>query len=54
MTMKPWVWAWAAAALAFAATVLLTSGRGAGELAYAALSFGAFAAIEHFPGDDAI
>ncbi len=45
MTMKPWVWAWAAAALAFAATVLLTSGRGAGELAYAALSFGAFAAI---------
>ncbi|MEC9198997.1 MAG: ABC transporter permease [Pseudomonadota bacterium] len=45
MTMKPWVWAWAAAGLAFAATVLLTSGRGAGELAYAALSFGAFAAI---------
>ncbi|PRY87339.1 ABC transporter permease [Donghicola tyrosinivorans] len=45
MTMKPWVWAWTAAALAFAATVLLTSGRGAGELAYAALSFGAFAAI---------
>ncbi|NVO24763.1 ABC transporter permease [Donghicola mangrovi] len=45
MTMKPWVWAWAAAALAFSATLLLTSGRGAGELAYAALSFGAFAAI---------
>lgn len=42
---RPWVWAWAAAALAFAATILLTSGRGAGELAYAALSFGAFAAI---------
>lgn len=45
MSMKPWVWAWAAAGLAFAATLGLTSGRGAGELAYAALSFGAFAAI---------
>lgn len=45
MSVKPWVWAWLAAALAFAATLVLTSGRGAGELAYAALSFGAFAAI---------
>lgn len=45
MTMKPWVWAWAAAGLAFVVTLMLTSGRGAGELAYAALSFGAFAAI---------
>jgi len=34
-----------AAALAFALTLGLTSGRGADELAYAALSFGAFAAI---------
>ncbi|MCR9110054.1 ABC transporter permease [Marivita sp. XM-24bin2] len=45
LTMKPWVWAWAAAALVFSATLMLTSGRGASELAYAALSFGAFAAI---------
>lgn len=45
MTMRPWVWAWAAAGLAFVITLMLTSGRGAGELAYAALSFGAFAAI---------
>lgn len=42
---RPWLWAWVAAGLAFAATLGLTSGRGAGELAYAALSFGAFAAI---------
>ncbi|MDV7144810.1 ABC transporter permease [Tropicimonas sp. TH_r6] len=42
---RPWIWSWAAAALAFAATLGLTSGRGGGELAYAALSFGAFAAI---------
>lgn len=42
---KPWLWAWVAAGLAFAATLVLTQGRGAGELAYAALSFGAFAAI---------
>ncbi len=42
---KPWIWAWGAAALTFALTIGLTSGRGAGELAYAALSFGAFAAI---------
>ncbi len=42
---KPWLWAWVAAGLAFAATLVLTQGHGAGELAYAALSFGAFAAI---------
>lgn len=42
---KPWIWSWCAAALAFALTLGLTSGRGASELAYAALSFGAFAAI---------
>ncbi|GGL77980.1 ABC transporter permease [Wenxinia marina] len=42
---RPWIWSWLAAALAFALTVSLTGGRGAGELAYAALSFGAFAAI---------
>ncbi|UOA30186.1 ABC transporter permease [Pseudosulfitobacter sp. DSM 107133] len=42
---KPWIWSWLAAAAAFGLTLGLTSGRGAGELAYAALSFGAFAAI---------
>ncbi len=42
---KPWIWAWLAALVTFAATIGLTSGRGTGELAYAALSFGAFAAI---------
>ena len=42
---KPWIWSWGAAAITFALTIGLTSGRGAGELAYAALSFGAFAAI---------
>ncbi|MBP0484607.1 ABC transporter permease [Sagittula salina] len=42
---KPWLWAWIAAGAAFAATLGLTAGRGAGELAYAAMSFGAFAAI---------
>jgi len=42
---RPWIWAWLAAALAFGLTLALTSGRGAGELAYAALSFGAFATI---------
>ncbi|MEO9778438.1 MAG: ABC transporter permease [Sedimentitalea sp.] len=42
---KPWLWSWLAAAVAFALILGLTSGRGAGELAYAALSFGAFAAI---------
>jgi ribose transport system permease protein len=42
---KPWIWSWLAAAMAFALIIGLTSGRGSGELAYAALSFGAFAAI---------
>ncbi|WP_439561496.1 ABC transporter permease [Roseinatronobacter sp.] len=42
---RPWIWSWLAAAGAFLLTMLLTEGRGAGELAYAALSFGAFAAI---------
>lgn len=42
---KPWIWSWVAAAVAYALILGLTSGRGAGELAYAALSFGAFAAI---------
>lgn len=42
---RPWLWSWLAAAAAFSLTLGLTSGRGASELAYAALSFGAFAAI---------
>lgn len=42
---RPWVWSWLAAATAFFAVMALTQGRGAGELAYAAMSFGAFAAI---------
>ncbi|MFZ7091996.1 ABC transporter permease [Primorskyibacter sp. 2E233] len=42
---RPWIWSWLAAAAAFALIIALTQGRGAGELAYAALSFGAFAAI---------
>ncbi len=42
---KPWIWSWLAAAVAFGLTIGLTAGHGAGELAYAALSFGAFAAI---------
>ncbi|MEY8831215.1 ABC transporter permease [Sedimentitalea sp. XS_ASV28] len=42
---KPWLWSWLAAAAAFVLILGLTGGRGAGELAYAALSFGAFAAI---------
>ncbi len=42
---RPWIWSWLAAGGAFLLTMLLTEGRGAGELAYAALSFGAFAAI---------
>ena len=41
----PWLWSWIAAAAAFLATLFLTEGRGGSELAYAALSFGAFAAI---------
>lgn len=42
---RPWIWSWLAAGGAFALTMALTQGRGAGELAYTALSFGAFAAI---------
>lgn len=42
---KPWIWAWGAAGLAFLATTMLSSGSGASELAYAAISFGSFAAI---------
>ncbi|WP_424986864.1 ABC transporter permease [Microbulbifer sp. S227A] len=42
---KPWLWSWLAAVAAFVLILGLTAGRGAGELAYAALSFGAFAAI---------
>ena len=42
---RPWLWSWLAAAAAFSLTLGFTSGRGAGELGYAALSFGAFAAI---------
>ena len=42
---RPWIWSWLAAAAAFMLVMLLTQGRGASELAYAALSFGAFAAI---------
>jgi ribose transport system permease protein len=42
---RAWIWSWIAAAAAFALIMVLTQGRGAGELAYAALSFGAFAAI---------
>lgn len=45
LLQKPWLWSWIAAAGAFALIVGLTEGRGAAELAYAALSFGAFAAI---------
>lgn len=45
MISRPWIWSWLAAAAAFLMIMLLTQGRGAGELAYAALSFGAFAAI---------
>ncbi|WP_417720135.1 ABC transporter permease [Salipiger sp.] len=45
LVSRPWIWSWIAAAVAFAFTIALTEGRGAGELAYAALSFGAFAAI---------
>ena len=42
---RPWIWSWIAAAASFALIMGLTQGRGAGELAYAALSFGAFTAI---------
>jgi ribose transport system permease protein len=42
---RPWIWSWLAAGLVFTMTLLLTNGQGAGGLAYAALSFGSFAAI---------
>lgn len=42
---KAWFWAFAASAFAFVATVLLTDGRGSGELLSAALTFAAFSAI---------
>lgn len=42
---RPWIWSWIAAAATFIMVMALTQGRGASELAYAALSFGAFAAI---------
>jgi ribose transport system permease protein len=42
---RPWIWSWLAAALVFAMTLALTGGNGATGLAYAALSFGSFAAI---------
>jgi ribose transport system permease protein len=42
---RTWIWSWVAAAAAFMMVMALTQGRGASELAYAALSFGAFAAI---------
>ncbi|QUS36253.1 ABC transporter permease [Falsirhodobacter algicola] len=42
---QPWLWSWLAAAVVFGLTLIWTEGRGAGELAYAALGFGAFAAI---------
>ncbi|WP_237763573.1 ABC transporter permease [Falsirhodobacter sp. alg1] len=42
---RPWIWSWLAAVIVFLMTVILTEGRGAGELAYAALTFGTFAAI---------
>lgn len=42
---RAWIWSWLAAAIAFSITVFISTGRGIGELAYAALSFGTFAAI---------
>lgn len=45
LASRTWIWSWVAAAAAFMMIMALTQGRGAGELAYAALSFGAFAAI---------
>lgn len=42
---RPWSWSWLAAGVVFSMTLVLTEGRGAGGLAYAALSFGSFAAI---------
>ncbi|TYB88595.1 ABC transporter permease [Oceaniovalibus sp. ACAM 378] len=42
---RPWIWAYLAAAAAFIATMYVSGGQGAGSLAYAALTFAAFAAI---------
>lgn len=42
---RPWIWSWVAAGLVYVLVLILTHGRGASELAYAALSFGAFAAV---------
>jgi len=42
---RRWVWSWCAVAVVFALSMALTQGNGAGQLTYAALSFGAFAAI---------
>ncbi|WP_110647997.1 ABC transporter permease [Salinicola peritrichatus] len=42
---RPWLWAWLASAVVFALSVALSGAGQAGGLLYAALSFGAFAAI---------
>lgn len=42
---RRWVWSWFAVAVVFLLTIALTQGNGAGQLAYAALGFGAFATI---------
>ncbi|WP_336058097.1 ABC transporter permease [Nitratireductor sp. CH_MIT9313-5] len=42
---RPWFWAYVASTAAFAATLLLTEGRGGGELLSAAFTFAAFSAI---------
>ncbi|WP_420848028.1 ABC transporter permease [Nitratireductor luteus] len=42
---RPWFWAFVASTAAFGATLLLTEGRGGGELLSAALTFAAFSAI---------
>ncbi len=42
---KPWIWSFLGAACVWAATVAYTGGKGGGELASAALTFGTFFAI---------
>ena len=42
---RPWFWSWVAGAIALAATLMLTEGRGGGELLAAALTFASFSAI---------
>lgn len=42
---RPWIWSWLAAGVVFTLTAALTGGGAIGDLAYAALSFGSFAAI---------